>query len=138
MYKQNHTIDEYRKRKYKERQAAEKQATSPKDNAAYGITSQDPTLIIPDIVITPVLDSNTPQNVQSMEKLVNITKEAEVTTDDINKHLFNLVITSQIYDDNNEMKADIAAASCSYIDTEMFQTLVKLLVDTCLPYSIIS
>ena len=73
-----------------------------------------------------------------MEKTVNIAKQAEVTNDGINKHLFNPVITSQIYDDNNEMKADIAAASCLYIDTEIFQTLVKLLVDTGLPYSILS
>ena len=68
--------------------------------------------------------------------MVNITKQAELTTDNINRHIFNPVITSQIYDDNNEMKADIAAASCLYI--EMFQTLVELLVDTGLPYSILS
>ena len=70
--------------------------------------------------------------------MVNITKQAELTTDNINKHLFNQVITSQIYDGNNEMKANIATASCLYIDTNMFQTLVKLLVDTGLPYFILS
>ena len=136
--KQNHTIEECRKRKYKERQAAEKQVTSPKDDAAYVITSQSPTLTIPDIVITPALDSNTTQNVLSMDKMVSITNQAEINTEDISKHLFNPVITSQIYDDNNEIKADIAAASCLYIDTEILQTHVKLLVDTGSPYSILS
>ena len=102
------------------------------------ITSQSPTLTIPDIVITPALDSNTTQNVLSMDKMVSITNQAEINTEDISKHLFNPVITSQIYDDNNEIKADIAAASCLYIDTEILQTHVKLLVDTGSPYSILS
>ena len=56
----------------------------------------------------------------------------------MNKHLFNPLITSQIYDGHNEIKLDIAAASCLYIVTEILQTHVKLLVDTGLPYYILS
>ena len=59
---------------------------------------------------------------------------------DIHKQIINpvTVSTGQINDDTNKIKTGIAEASCLYVDTEMFETNVMLLVDTGSPYSILS
>ena len=132
--KQNHTIEECRKRKYKERQAAEKQQTPPRNETTYVITHQNPQQPISDIVNTPELDLSTPQSDPSIGKAGNILDL------DIHKQIINpvTVSTGLINDDSNTTKTGIAEASCLYIDTEMFETNVMLLVDTGSPYSILS
>ena len=132
--KQNHTIEECRKLKYKERQAAEKQQTSPRNETTYVITHQNPQQPVPDIVNTPELDLSTPQSHPSMGKAGNILDR------DIHKQIINplTVSTGQTNDDTNTTKIGIAEASCLYVDTEMFETNVMLLVDTGSPYSILS
>ena len=125
--RRNHTIEECRTRQYKERREAEKQTAQPKSNTAYVITPQDSHITTPDIVITPVHDPE-PQQVPGTETTENPIKQDNTVNESIHEHLLNPV----------EMKADIAATSCLYIVSEMFDTNVKLLVDTGSPYSILS
>ena len=59
---------------------------------------------------------------------------------DIHKQIINQVTVSigQINDDTNKITTGIAEASCLYVDAEIFERNVMLLVDTGSPYSILS
>ena len=127
--RRNHTIEECRTRQYKERRVAEKQTAQPKSNTAYVITPQDSHITTPDIVITPVHDPE-PQQAPGTETTENPIKQVNTVNESIHEHLLNPVVTSQIYDDNSEMKADIAATSCLYIQYS-FRDFPKCLAARC-------
>ena len=137
--RENHTMDECRKRKAKERRLAESQTTHNNDTS-YVITPQVQPLPIPEIVITPssdVLEQFTETIDQSNQNIRNNqNQKADICV--TGEKLYSPVITSQIYDENHEIKADIAATSCLYVEAELLQTDLKLLVDTGSPYSILS
>ena len=120
-------MDECRKRKAKERRLAESQTTQNND-ASYVITPQGQPLPIPEIVITPSADVleqlietryHSNQNIRN-----NQNQKADICVTD--EKLYSPVITSQIYDKNHEIKADIAATSCLYVEAELLQTDIKL------------
>lgn len=83
---------------------------------------------MPEIVITPssdVLEQFTETIDQSNQNIRNNqNQKADICVTD--EKLYSPVITSQIYDENHEIKADIAATSCLYVEAELLQTDLKL------------
>ena len=146
--RQFHIIDECRTRQYHERQKTIKQNRSKNNDAAYIITSQEQTYQTPQIVITPCNNksesiisddintgcSNANQQQHTLDEF-----ETEISTAKTsNEQLLNPIITNSIYDKENDIKAEIANASCLYLQAEIFKSDYKLLIDTGSPYSILS
>ena len=90
------------------------------NDTSYVITPQGQPLPIPEIVITPstdVLEQLTETSDQSNQNIRNNqSQKTDICVTD--EKLYSPVITSQIYDENHEIKADIAATSCLYVEAE--------------------
>ena len=127
-----HTIEECRTRKYHERRRAEQQDNQPRNDAAYVIKSEP--AVIPEIEITPaVVEQSQQGTLTDSTPLPNKDEVSHTTT----AQVLQPVLTSQIHD-NNEINTNLKAASCLYLNATIFQTPLKLLLDTGSPDSILS
>ena len=135
----NHMIEECRTRKYHERKRQEN--SQQNCDAAYVITSQEQPMIVPQIIITSSTDAieNQPErqgDTSNTEIRLPCTEMSEFKTQ--NRQVLQPIITSQIHEDGCEVTSKMATASCLYLNTDIFQSELKLLLDTGSPYSILS
>ncbi|MEW8092744.1 MAG: reverse transcriptase domain-containing protein [Candidatus Thiodiazotropha endolucinida] len=135
----NHMIEECRTRKYHERKRQEN--SQQNCDAAYVITSQEQPMIVPQIIITSSTDAIENQqerqgDTSNTEVRLPCTEMSESKTQ--NRQVLQPIITSQIHEDGCEVTSKLATASCLYLNTDIFQSELKLLLDTGSPYSILS
>ena len=132
-------IEECRTRKYHERKRQE--SSQQNCDAEYVITSQEQPTIVPQVIITPSIDTceNQPEregDTSNTEVRLPCTEMSESNTK--NRQVLQPIITSQILEDGCEVTSKMATASCLYLNTDIFQSELKLLLDTGSPYSILS
>ena len=93
-------------------------------------------MIVPQIVITSSTDAieNQPErqgDISNTEVRLPCTEMSESKTQ--NKQVLQPIITSQIHEDGCEVTSKMATASCLYLNTDIFQSELKLLLDTGSP-----
>ena len=131
-------IEECRAGKYHERKRQE--SSQQNCDATYVITSQEQPTIVPQIIITPSIDTckNQPErqgDTSNAEVRLLCTEMSESNTQ--NRQMLQTIITSQIHKDSCEVTSEMATASCLYLNTDIFQSELKLLLNTGSPYSIL-
>ena len=135
----NHMIEECRTRTYHERKRQEN--SQQNCDAAYVISSQEQPMIIPQISITSSTDAIENQrerqgDTSNTEVRLLCTEMTESKTQ--NRQVLQLIITSQIHEDGCEVTSKKATDSYLYLNTDIFQAKLKLLLVTESPYSILS
>lgn len=119
----SHTIEECRTRKYHERKRQE--SNQKNCDAAYVITSQEQSMTVPQIIITPTdaCEDQPKRQGDTSNTEVRLPGSELSESNTLNRQVLQPIITSQIHEHCCEVTPNIATASCLCLNTDIFQTL---------------